>query len=244
MVKEVKNWVREMDDISVEKSKKMSKILKNLPPVKFTTAKHYNPAYFLFPQERFNQKAKLFQFEINQLTHDILKINYKIQMSAALCEWNIQSLDTLKRLHLFYEEEYTRVFLDLIYHIENFSFRIAAHRDKLCQFINFALELGYDEKETSVGRILNDKTAKKALMDTEIKKFGRAPLNTIIEIRKQLTHRRWYAGNIYQSLGVRSERIKLLVKIADKAVRGIFGINIYTIAKTIKYFKSKNRSVL
>ena len=136
--------------------------------------------------------------------------------------------------------------------MENFVFRIHAYRDKLCLFINFAFNLGFDDRDVTPSRILKHRTVHEAHIDTEIKRFSQPPLRTFIERRNVISHRIYYGKEGYFSFFPDKPgknispkkltsnwrgKVKPEIENADKAILKIRDMNERLTKKVLAYFK-------
>lgn len=151
--------------------------------------------FFDFNKRNFNKKAVNYHREIRIITNDLISTNRKISRALALCKRTLQCFGGSADTHRISKDDF-KDFEDLQYHLHNFCFRTGAYRDKLCQFINQALKLGYDENEMNLlEKIKKNGIAKKAHIDTELKKFSENIfLKWAHEKRKLLTHRLYYGS--------------------------------------------------
>lgn len=151
-----------------------------------------NRAFFNFKANKFTKLARDYHNEIHQLTTDLLRINRKIQDAAALCHLQINFIKK-KNSHLI-SPLVPPCFDEILYHIENFDFRVTGYRDKLVQFINQALRIGFDEGTMGILNVIaTHKIVCDARLDTEIKKFLKdKDFKEILSERILLSHRRYY----------------------------------------------------
>ncbi len=150
------------------------------------------PAFLNFKKNKFTKLARDYHNELFYLTNDLVSTNRRIQDATALCG---QQINFLKRgsFHLITIERPV-CFDDALYHLENFDFRVTGYRDKIVQFINQALRVGFDEKQMGViSAIVSNGTVRDAHLDTEIKKFNKdKDFKSALSERILLTHRRYY----------------------------------------------------
>ena len=169
-----------------------------------------------------------------------MRINRRIHESAMLCH---QQIEFLKRgaVHLVSRSE-PPCFEDTLYHLENFTFRVTGYRDKLVQFINQALRIGFDEKAMGVlSTIISHGTIRDAHVDTELKKFDKdKDFKEILSERVLMTHRRYYqveagynrlmrplseAKNLKDDLKRWKQNIQTKANRADRIVLRVTDIN-------------------
>ncbi|KKQ64846.1 MAG: hypothetical protein US86_C0015G0009 [Candidatus Daviesbacteria bacterium GW2011_GWA2_38_24] len=208
--------------------------------------------FFDFQGNKFTKLARAYHHEILHLTGDLGIINKRIQESIALCH---QQISFIKKgqVHLLSARE-PICFADALYHLENFTFRVTGYRDKLVQFINQALRIGFDEKAMGVlGTIISHGTVRDAHLDTEIKKFDKdQDFKDILNQRILMTHRRYYNNEAgYNSLLVPNieatdtkgklklwrENIKTRANRADRVVLKSRDINDRVMKKINDYLK-------
>jgi len=124
--------------------------------------------FFNFKKNKFSKKTVDYYTEIRRLTGDLINIASRVSRSLLLCKGDIELLNRGS----FFPREFPNDFNDLRYHLENFCFRAGAYKDKMANFINQALQLGFGEREMGlVEKIQHNGIAKKYHLDTEIKKF-------------------------------------------------------------------------
>ncbi len=149
--------------------------------------------FFNFQGNKFSKLARDYHHELLHLTIDLRRVNQRIQESTLLCRQQIDFIRKSQSRHLISKTGFI-YFEDALYHLENFTFRIASFRDKLVQFINQALRIGFEEKSTGVlGTIVSHGTVRDAHIDTEIKKFDQdKDFSEALSERTLMTHRRYY----------------------------------------------------
>ncbi len=148
--------------------------------------------FFDFQGNKFTKLARDYHHELLHLTSDLLSANRRVQESSSLCHLQINFLKK-KAAHLVPSSE-PACFKDALYHLENFNFRITGYRDKLVQFINQALRIGFDERAMGVlSTIVSHGTVRDAHIDTELKKFDKdRDFKESLSDRILMTHRRYY----------------------------------------------------
>lgn len=159
---------------------------------KIRKVKRKKKGFFSFQKNRFTRLARSYHHELLHLTGDLMHINRRIHESTTLCHQQIEFLKK-GRGHLVSLNE-PLCFEDTLYHLENFTFRVTGYRDKLVQFINQALRIGFDEKAMGVlSTIISHGTIRDAHLDTELKKFDKdKDFKQILSERILMTHRRYY----------------------------------------------------
>lgn len=150
--------------------------------------------FFNFQKNKFSKITRDYHHELLHITIDLMCANRKLQESAALCH---QQISFIKKRgteeHNVSPTGFVH-FENALYHLENFTFRVTCYRDKMVQFINQALGIGFDEKTTgALGAIINNKIVKDAHLDTELKKFNKdKDFKDTLNERTLLAHRRYY----------------------------------------------------
>lgn len=161
-------------------------------------APNNRPPFFNFNKRNFSKLAREYHHEIQHLIIDLSSINIKIQSAAILCDKQIELRAAGRKIHL-YDPDWRGYFEDVLYHLENYYFRASAFRDKLAQFVNQALKLGYDESERElIRRMLNNRIYIEARINTELKKFEQEKeLKEVLSKRVYMSHRRYYSSDSY-----------------------------------------------
>ncbi|MFH0830706.1 MAG: hypothetical protein V1895_01445 [Parcubacteria group bacterium] len=140
------------------------------------------PGWYIFKNDFFSKRQKQLQHEVSRLALDLDYILIRI-------------LDPAEKFEDFLEEVFTDKFknkaadlmnnlfvgFDLIYHIENYSFRAKAQRNKVIQFISEAMKDNPKVKEELQGKW---KSA-----------FSAPPLSEVISLRERVTHNIHYSGS-------------------------------------------------
>lgn len=155
-----------------------------------------------------NTKAKEYLNELSKLSFSLRFTNTKIQYSAQICSFNIRSI-TGQKLVNPRRDDVLREIDEFVYHYENYCFRLHAYREKILQFVNAILPVGYSDKEVSIKHILINPIVKGAKIVQIIEKFQKDPtLSHIISNRTKLTHR------------LSSQHRYLMPKIEDEKTSG------------------------
>lgn len=149
-------------------------------------------AFFDFKKNKFTKMTRDYHDELWHLTNDLIVTNRRVQESAILCSQQISFIKK-KEEHLVPARR-PKCFEDTLYNLENFNFRVTGYRDKLVQFINHALGIGFDEKTTGLlSSVLGNGVVKAAHIDTELKKFDKdKDFRDSLNERILMTHRRYY----------------------------------------------------
>ena len=231
-----------------------------MPGEKTGETKEADYKLFSFEHRRLNVHAKTYQLEIKQLTERGLSLaNYHIQKSAAIWVWAMREGVYNNRKRLIKPSELVDAFYDLNYHLQNLWVRIHAYRDKLCRFINFALDLNYPEKDTRLwDLVLKNNIVKRAHIESELRKFNHPPLKQIIHKRKLLSHNTYYLDesfikllpareeypvNIGARKAISSWRKKVLpeVKQANQAIDLILKLNQRLVNKLFAFYERNGK---
>jgi len=220
------------------------------------SSKGEHPRYLQFRDLRLSKKAREYQHEIGHLTSDLLTINQKIQRSLALCQFVISTIGKPNVGYRISPDKDMEIFGDLLYHMENFIFRIFAYRDKLALFINFVLDAPYEEGEMNlIRRFVKLKEARKFHIDTEVSRFYQNPIKDVLEKRKIMSHRAYYKSGHYnpffmpdvspKEIGLRKATVAWRRKIAEEASKmdeclaEVFVINTNVTKKLKKYLRNR-----
>jgi len=139
-----------------------------------------------------NTKAKEYLRDLIRTTSDLGYVNQKIQYDAQVCAFNIKSI-TQKSGFDPDPPEVFREIKEFVYHYENYCFRLYAYREKLLQFINAILPVGYKDNEVRIRHILINPIVKQAGLLLLLGKFKKdTVLSRVINDRTELTHRLYY----------------------------------------------------
>lgn len=207
-------------------------------------------AFFNFKKTRFTKLSRDYHDELFHLTVDLIATNRRVQESAILCGQQISFIK--KKLSHLVPSNRPRCFDDALYNLENLNFRFTGYRDKLVQFINNALRIGFDEKSMgALGTIISNGTVRDAHLDTELKRFDKdKDFKDALSERILMTHRRYYQAETgYNILMMSKEEAKdpahklklwkqniqakvsranrIVVKVMDMNDRVMFKINSY-----------------
>ncbi len=149
--------------------------------------------FFDFQGNRFTKLARDYHYELLHLTTDLRRINQKLQESVALCNYQISCISKKDCGHLVSRTGFVH-FENSLYHIENFTFRVTGYRDKVIQFVNQGLRIGFDEKSMGIlSTIISHGIIRDARLDTELKKFDKdKDFKSTLSERILMTHRRYY----------------------------------------------------
>jgi len=215
------------------------------------TEKHLH--FFEFSHRKLNKKARIYKHELQHLTGDMLDIARKIYLGLSVCEGIIKALGSSDQTFKIKSyADYENYFNDLLYHLENFSFRLYAYRDKLCIFINYVMKIGYSEgDEGLLKKLVNNTQVQKYHIDTELKKFLINEISELLKTRKLMTHNVYYDHynpyfmpdispkdvGYYKAALAWRRRITQEVKKINDSMELIFEINEQISEKLLSYLK-------
>lgn len=141
-----------------------------------------------------NTQAKEYGQEVLRLTESLRYTNKNIQYMAQVCAFIIKSINK-KSGFVPRRPESFRAIEEFVYHFENFCYRLFTYREKLLQFVNAVLPVGYSEREVNIRNILINPTVKVSKILPLIEKFKKkTPLNRLIKDRNALTHKLYYGA--------------------------------------------------
>lgn len=166
---------------------------------KNTSKRRKKPHFLVLNKRNFSKLALNYHHEVRYLIYYLIQTTQRLNESAAMCQYFIDGISSKKGIKP--KRSSLEHFEDTIYHLENHAFRASAYRDKLLQFINQALQLGYDERERGlVQKLIKNRISIEALTNTEIKKFQKDPaLKNTISRRVSLSHLRYYSQETFHS---------------------------------------------
>lgn len=186
--------------MAAEKTKKV--VSKNKPLSKSKRIRKHPPfPYQDFKGRNISRLARTYHHEIVHAILDLILTNRKIQRSAILGEKEIEHGAHITSKHLRSSKNLINDIEETRYHLENFYFRAAAFRDKIAQFVNHGLELGYPENTQNLMNIMsNNRIYKESRVGTELKKFKENKnLKEILSMRIKFSHKNYY-GDDYSPL--------------------------------------------
>lgn len=157
-----------------------------------------NPKFLDFHHRKLPRKAKEYRHELFHVTRDLMEINRRIQQQLCICTFCINVLgQPSKGYRIDYNDAFDAIH-DLRFEIENFIFRVQAYRDKLCLFVNFALNVGYTEDERQLlNHLIDHHIVKESLISTELIKLKETPFREIMAKRKAMTHKSYYKVGLF-----------------------------------------------
>ena len=147
-----------------------------------------------YPRTKEN-KSKDYGKEIARIMIDLRNTNKKVQYSAQICIFNIKSI--MQNSGFIPDPpEVFDVLGDFVYHYENYCYRAFNFREKLLQFLNAILPLGYREKDVRLQHFIINPTIKHTGLLTIIESFDKdQDLKKVVEDRHALTHRLYYGSS-------------------------------------------------
>ncbi len=140
-----------------------------------------------------NSKAKNYRADVLRLVESLAYTNKLTQYSSMVAVFNIKSIHQSKPYIPRPNETFGRI-EDFVYHYENYCHRVFAFREKILQFLNATLPIGYTEKQVKIEHIIINPIVKQAKIIPLIEKFSKptSALCKLIADRHQLTHRIYY----------------------------------------------------
>ncbi len=212
--------------------------------------------YKYFPKKT---KARNYRDELTRMMGDFVYTNEKVQYSTQICSFNIKSI--MKKTG--YDPRPPEVFREIqnfVYHYENFCFRAFCLREKLLQFINAIIPVGYDERDVRIKHLIINPIIKQTKLLPIIKIFkSNKKLSKIIDDRNKLTHKLYYGKKFDHYLRPKNrptfdstkdevlfkkwcsdwkKEIETRAKLTNYFTRAIFKINHELAPKIIKYKNS------
>jgi hypothetical protein len=141
-----------------------------------------------------NNKSKSYTDDLVRLFQTLSYTNKKLQESSQIAVFHIKSINSKSRQrYTTSPKQVLPVIEDFVYHYENFCYRIYVIREKLLQFINAVLPVGYEDDQVSIRHMIINPIVKDSGIVSEIEKFNKKKaLGKIIGDRKRLTHRLYY----------------------------------------------------
>lgn len=159
-------------------------------------------------QKTNGNKSREYKNELIRMMATLRRTNERVQYSSQISAFNIKSI-TRKLGFNPSPPEVFRSIEDFVYHYENYCYRAFAFREKLFQFINAILPLGYKEKDVRLKHLAVNPMIKQAKLLSIIEKFDKdRTLSSIIEDRNSLTHRLYY-GSYFDHYLRPKERISI-----------------------------------
>lgn len=214
-----------------------------------------NPKFLVFSHKKLSKKARAFRHEIQHLTGDLLNIDRKINRNLSVCEGIIKILGSEKQgFRAVFPRDDEDEFHELLYHLENFIFRLHAYRDKICIFINLVMKLGYSGTDMGlIEKLLEHGSIRKFHLDTELKKFSREEFLELLKTRKSMSHQVYYETydpyfmpdtspkdvGFYKAALTWRRKIKKEVSKINNCMEQIFEINERLSEKLLAYLNTK-----
>jgi|SRR3989344_2800746 len=139
-----------------------------------------------------NTKAKEYAEDLTRITRGLRYTNQRVQYGGQVCSFNIKSINQ-KSGFVPSPPEAFRVIEEFVYHYENYCYRLFTYREKLLQFVNAMLPVGYTEKQVRIEHILINPIVKQAKLLGLLEKFKKnTSLSKAIQDRNSLTHKLYY----------------------------------------------------
>lgn len=139
-----------------------------------------------------NNNSKKYRDELTRIIKGLVYTDTNVQYSSQICTFNIKSITQKSG----FQPEPRDVFSEIekfVYHYENYCFRAFCFREKLLQFLNGVLPVGYSERDVSIKMMVINPVVKQAKLLLTIEKFkNNKKLLKILEDRNQLTHKLYY----------------------------------------------------
>lgn len=137
-------------------------------------------------------KSRDYLRDLIRTTSSLDDINRKVQYSAQVCAFNIQSI-IQKGGFVPKPQEVFRELSEFVYHYENYCFRLYVYREKLLHFINAVIPIGYEDNDVRIQHILINPIVRQAGLLSLLSKFKQnSALSIMISERTALTHRLLY----------------------------------------------------
>lgn len=145
----------------------------------------------IFPRTK-ESMAKSYAEDVGRLYQGLSFTNKKVQEASCVAVFHIKAITSKGGYNTSPEEVFPAI-EDFVYHYENFCHRTYILREKLLQFINSVLPVGYKDDQVKINHLIINPVIKISGILTEIEKFNkRKALGKIISDRKSLTHRLYY----------------------------------------------------
>lgn len=159
-----------------------------------------------FPKTK-NNKSKEYRDELVRMMISLQKTNQNVQYSAQISIFNIKSI-TQKFGFVPSSIEVFRAIEDFVYHYENYCYRGFVIREKLLQFINAILPVGYKDRNVRIEHMVVNPIIKQSKLLSIIEKFKNdKSLNCIVRDRHLLTHRLYYGGSFDHYLRPKDNKV-------------------------------------
>ena len=207
------------------------------------------------PKKYFPKKTKAFEYkdELLRMMSNLQFTNKFVQHKARTTSYNIDSINHVRGFKPQMEEVFGSI-EEFIYHYENYCHRAYSFREKLLQFINAVLPVGYDEREVNMRQMTINPVVKQAKLLHVLERFkDDGDLGKITKDRQLLTHRLYFSGQIdhyLRPVGVVSfknkqefktwcdnwkKEIMQRAKLTDKFTDAIFDINHEITPRIVNY---------
>lgn len=147
----------------------------------------------IFPRTKKNN-AKKYAEDIVQQFQSLSYTNRKLQESAMIALFHIKSISTKSGYSTSPSQVFSSV-QDFVYHYENFCSRTYSLREKILQFINAVVPIGYSDRDVNIRHMIINPIVKASGILVEIEKFNkRKALGRVVQDRQSLTHRLYFTS--------------------------------------------------
>lgn len=176
-----------------EPAKKSHHHIKDIPPKTYPRGKN---------------NSKEYGQDLVRLASMMRYNNQKIQYCSQICSLNITSINKKSGFRPSKPETF-RAVQDFVYHYENYCYRLYAYREKLLQFINAVLPVGYTEKQVRISHLLINPTVRQAGLVPSLHKFQKnSSLSRAIGDRNLMTHRLYFGTEFDHYFRPKLEKIE------------------------------------
>jgi hypothetical protein len=155
---------------------------------------HEIPAKYI----RRGTKARSYSVEIYRTIRSLQYTDRELEYASQICVFNIQSLMKKNGYQPLPQDLFDSV-EKYVYHYENYCYRLFTLREKVLQFLNAAMSIGYTERDATIKNLLINPTIKKLKLDKSLSKFDTRSTNSlgkIIKDRHGLTHKLYYGQSV------------------------------------------------
>jgi hypothetical protein len=154
-------------------------------------------------------KAQVYRTDLLSLTNDLRQFELKVQYAAEIAEFDIRSIPSKSR-RTTPRETVLRHVREFTYEYENFCHRVYSYREKLVQFINAALPVGFSEKEAKINNLCTNPEVKRAKLNSALESFNESGMTLckIIAERNSFTHNIYYGKDFNRLLQPRTENME------------------------------------
>lgn len=206
--------------------------------------------FFVLDKRLFPKKSRTFHHEVHHATSDLIDVYNRAARTHLLCERTAKML-TKKDRTLLSPIHVIQDFESFTYHLENFWLRAFSYREKICQFINAALDLQYSEKAPLFQKLLEDTVVRRSGLKITLKRFDKvAAFKEVLLKRKMITHRAYYdtptagydrqfrplsKGQLVKKQWLQNMRKE--IRLIESFIRKAFDLNDETVEKLADYRK-------